>query len=637
MTKDKNITGYPSVDKPWMKYYDPAQIGLPLPRQTAFEYMRAQASKYLDRTAITFQGVKITYREFLAHIDEATKVLSQMGVRQNDRILFLVGNVPEAAYLFYAAVRIGAVSDFVDPRPDSVDLRVSANKMLQMIRDEHAKYLVSLDICYLAMISPIEKELIQIGVRKALIISPAQNMSSFQKRFFAKEYAALNSLKALLKKTNEQTVQQKALSKAFEASQLNLYMYHRLVVEAKNVTVCEAPYEPNRLAAITHSSGTSGTFPKAIPLTNEGINSYDFQMRRSNANHCIGDSSLHILPYFSAYGLGITHMGFSSGINMIEIPEFHPKDLGRYIERYKPNVLMGTPNWYLAIPTDPVLDRMNLSFIHVIGYGGDSMKPEDEMKVNDFLFRHGCTEKITKGHGMSETSGGASYAIGSYNKPGSLGIPMIDTTYGIVNPETKELIKFEDGENSIQGEFIISSPAIVAETLDEKAVIKHKKYHGKDFILTGDLGIMDRDGILYFLSRNDRAFTRFDGYKIKPYEIEHVIQSHPDVKECIISSFEDGSKHGKMPVAHIIIEKEVRTETERIAAAKKLVDDCFISNPSVSSRQIPAKIKFWDSFPITKNGKLDYKAIEKATTDNKEIFIDVDETSLSLGSIKVHV
>ncbi len=55
----------------------------------------------------------------------------------------------------------------------------------------------------------------------------------------------------------------------------------------------------------------------------------------------------------------------------------------------------------------------------------------------NFLKAHNCKSKITKGHGMSETCGCASFSIDEYNIPRTMGIPMPSMTYGIVDPETK--------------------------------------------------------------------------------------------------------------------------------------------------------------------------------------------------------
>lgn len=40
--EEKKLTGYPSIDKPWLKYYTEEQINAPLPHMTAYDYLRQQ-------------------------------------------------------------------------------------------------------------------------------------------------------------------------------------------------------------------------------------------------------------------------------------------------------------------------------------------------------------------------------------------------------------------------------------------------------------------------------------------------------------------------------------------------------------------------------------------------------------------
>ena len=341
-----------------------------------------------------------------------------------------------------------------------------------------------------------------------------------------------------------------------------------------------------------------------------------------------------MLPYFSAYGLGISHMGFSNADNMIEIPEFSPSGMGKLIKKYKPRVIMGTPNWYLALPGDKSIEDTDLSFIKVIGYGGDSMNEYDEIAINSFLKKHNCSAEISKGHGMSETSGGASYAIGEYNIPGSMGIPMIDTIYGIVDPETKEPIKFSEESDTISGELIISSPAIVDATIDGRDVVKHGIYDNKDFIYTKDIGMMNKDGVLSFLSRDDRGFTRFDGFKVKPYVIEKQIKNVECVKDCIISSYEDEEKFGKMIKADIILKDEFKFD-DSTDIVNKILTDAFVNNSNVSTRQIPTKFRFRESFPMTINNKVDYRKVESEELTGDETTVVINETNVSVSGIEI--
>lgn len=628
---EKEKTGYPHLDKPWMKYYNKNLTLLEQPKKTIYQNVRDNVQPYLDKTAITYNGEEINYDDFLRNIERFAMVLTAIDISTGKRVLYLMANIPETAYTLYGTNFIGAVSDYADPRPDSIDLKTSAKKILEICKKDKIDCICALDQCYLAMVKPIEDELKDIGINQVMIISPSDSMTKKGSLNYIDEYVRFNGLRATIAKLKKMKVIQEKLDDAIKTSHLKIIHYSDMINNVNSIHISPVAYSPNALTAITHSSGTSGTFPKSIPLTNEGIISYGFQLMRSNTKTHYNDSTLQILPFFSAYGLGIANFGHSMAYNMIQVPEFNPSNLGKMIKKYKPNAIMGTPNWYLSLPTDKALRHEDLSFIQTIGYGGDTMNPEDEKAVNHFLIEHNSGDIITKGHGMSEISGGASYAIDEYNDLGGMGIPMIDTIYAVVDPETKELLKFDDDQEYLQGELIVSSPAIVNSELDGNKVVEHISIDGIDFIYTGDIGKMDRNGHLFFLERKDRAFTRYDGFKVKPYQIENLIKNLNGIKDCIITPFFDESKSGNLIQANIILEQDFKLDEDVV---KKIIDDAFTKNLGASTRQIPSKFVFRNQYPLTMNGKVAYKAL--SNIDDSLVFnVEFDETSISFDNLKI--
>lgn len=73
MYEEKTLTGYPSIDKPWLKYYSSDYVNLPLPECKIFdycyeenknnipEYARPVEFKVIDRLPVTPIG-KVDYR-----------------------------------------------------------------------------------------------------------------------------------------------------------------------------------------------------------------------------------------------------------------------------------------------------------------------------------------------------------------------------------------------------------------------------------------------------------------------------------------------------------------------------------------------------------------------------------------------
>ena len=94
-----------------------------------------------------------------------------------------------------ACANIGAVADFIDPRPDSMDIMANAQKVLEVIKYERAKYIVALDKCYLAMLKPIEKELKELGIENIVIISASDSMNLSGKIDYLKDALKYNELK----------------------------------------------------------------------------------------------------------------------------------------------------------------------------------------------------------------------------------------------------------------------------------------------------------------------------------------------------------------------------------------------------------------------------------------------------------
>lgn len=632
---DEQATGYPGLDKPWLKYYKESDIKDPIPQETIYNYMERHSKRYDNLTAVSYYGRKITYSELYENISIADKVLSSLGIRNNDRIMYLMPNIPETLYLFYATSKIGAVADYIDPRPDSINPEVSARKVLSLLKKEKINYIVALDHCYLAMLKPIEKELKEIGINKIITVGAADSMN-----FKAKlTYSKLGKIIDGKNKFNEKIKRNKKIGKIYEQvkkeSILEILEYKNLVRNVKYEKEIIMPYEQDKMIAITHTSGTSGQ-PKPVPITHDNLNTYAHESFRFNAPFEPGYKVMHILPYFAAYGIAnIVHPGLSHGTNLIQIPEIETKNFGKILYFYKPEILVGIPSWYIAMMNDPYMEGKDIQQLKFVSFGGMGMSANNELKVNEFLHSHDAKVNLSKGHGMSETCGCSSLATGNINSPRSIGIPLPYTSYSIVDPFTKEPLCFEPGKDELEGEMIISTKAATSGELDGQKYITHAKYFGDDYILTGDIARMKRNGEMYFDSRLDRGFPRCDGFNIKPGIIEETIENSQLVNYCVISPYYDEKKLGNMVKATIVLNKEVETEEEMIEIVEKIIDEKFINNQELSSRQIPTRYVFVKDIPKTANDKVDYNRIDEYETNDNTITVEIDESNISINSIKV--
>lgn len=650
MKKANSIyTGYPSLDRPWMKYYEYEDFR-PDPKVNLVDYIKIKNKGRENRVANTYYGKKTTYAEMYRHIDNASKALIHVGVEKKDRIMFLAPNIPETGYLWLGAAQIGAVSDFVDPRPDSMDVIANAKKLLEIVKYEKILHIVALDICYLKMISNIEAEIKSLGIKTIIILSASDSMNFFGKIDYLKDVAnyqklrntrqkkkTKNPLSAVIDRIRTMKKDNESIKRTIRNSPLRVILYSDLLKQSVNTDFVSV-YEENMPVYIGHTSGTSGNRPKPIVLTHNNLISGTEQLFKADANIQVGDLALHILPFFSPLGANNNFLlDLASSATLIDVPEFESNEFGYLLKKYHPNAIMGTPSWIASLTHDISLEGEDFSCLTRVIYGGDSMKKKDEEKVNVWLKKHNSEAVVEKGHGMSEYCGCGSYAQKEWNKYESIGIPLPDTIYTIVDPEISDKlveIKFEEGIEEITGELVVSSPAVTDGMLDENIIVPHYTLNGVSYIRTRDLVRMNRDGIFMFEARKDRSFTRFDGYKIKPYEIEKIIEKNELVKCSIITSYYSDIHQGLMPIAHIVREDDVDTIDNK-TFVKQIIDNQFIGNSDMSSRQIPTKWKIRESLPMTPNSKVNFNSLQNEELNGSEITVEIEETNLTVGEIRV--
>ena len=113
--KEKKLTGYSSIDKPWLQYYSEEAIHSPLPDGSMYDYMTACNAGRLDEPALNYFGRKITHRQLQTEIDRCARALIACGVKAGDVVSLCLLAVPEAVYLLYAVNKLGAVANLLSP------------------------------------------------------------------------------------------------------------------------------------------------------------------------------------------------------------------------------------------------------------------------------------------------------------------------------------------------------------------------------------------------------------------------------------------------------------------------------------------------------------------------------------------
>lgn len=295
------------------------------------------------------------------------------------------------------------------------------------------------------------------------------------------------------------------------------------------------------------------------------------------------------------------------GMKLVLLPQYNPLKFADYVKAYGVNHVNTIPAYCEAMLQIPHIEKCDLSSLKHVVYGGEGMTHDVETAVNLVLNKCGCKHTLKKGLGMTEVTSAASATYESVNDMESVGIPfpkMIIKTIDTANGHEKRF-----GE---EGEICISGPTLMLGYYKNKeATDELIKTHddGKRWIHTGDLGYMDKNGVLYVTGRIKRIYMTKgkDGNitKIFPDRIEKVIAQCSCVSQCCVVGVADDERIN-YPKAYIVVKDDSNTDK----AKQSVLGICKINLPDY---MIPEEIEFVADLPRTPRGKIDYRALENSS------------------------
>ena len=115
MPTEKKMTGYPSIDKPWLKYYSKEAINAPLPECTIYEHVLKNNGNRPKDIAVEYFGNKITYGKLFQTVELVKNALISQGIRKGDKVIMFTSATPEMVYVTLALCRIGAIANMINP------------------------------------------------------------------------------------------------------------------------------------------------------------------------------------------------------------------------------------------------------------------------------------------------------------------------------------------------------------------------------------------------------------------------------------------------------------------------------------------------------------------------------------------
>lgn len=563
------LTGYASFDKPWLKYYEEANLVEENNNdKSIYETIKSKNIHNLEKTALKYYGTKVTYKELFENIEEYASRLKQLNVKKGDIVSICMPSTPETIYFIYALNKIGAVCDMLDPRSNE-------NQIQYYLTENKSKLLIICESYYLNL----SEKLTKLNLDNIIVAPITPSMGKSKLKLLLNAKSMFDNLKIT------------------DAN--NVIRWKDFLALDKSNKV-ETEYNDKDLSFIIHSSGTTSV-PKGIMLSNKNVNSIAYQYAQTSLNLNPGDKFLSVIPVFASFGVVASiNLPLYLSLEIVLTALINPKIFVKLVEKEHPNFTLTIPENLKALKDNYKGD--DLSFFYGPGCGGYSLDSTKEREINNFLKSKNSPSPMLMGWGMSELSSTACLETPACSKELSSGIPLLNTKISIFNPNTDEELKYYE-----EGEICVNGPTIMHGYLNnEKKTNNTIKIHsdGQKWLHSGDIGYIDEDGRIFPVDRIDRMIIKgIDGFKIFPQKIEEVISQCSYIKDCVVVGAT--GPNGIYPKAYITLKDNYDKKINIINEVKK------ICQQKLTERAIPDEFEIITEVPYTAMGKIDFKKLEQ--------------------------
>ena len=566
-----------SAKAPWREQLGEVPFTLDYFDGSMFEAVEKIAEKYPNNVAFDFMGRSTTYKTLVKEVESCAKALRTIGVREGDKVTIAMPNCPQAIQTFYAVNLIGGICNMIHP--------LSAENEIEFyLNESESVTAITLDQFY----NKFENIRQNTKVVNIVIASIKDELSKPVKAGYM-----LTEGRKIQKIPDDAPV-----IRWNEFLHMGKHCFY-------NYKVKRTGSDP---AVILYSGGTTGT-TKGILLSNRNFNALGQQVIAANPMFRVGDKMLAAMPLFHGFGLGVCiHTMLSQGGRCILIPRFTAETYAKQITKYRCNFIAGVPTLYEALLRLPSMDKADLSSLKGVFSGGDSLSIELKKKFDKFLYDHNAKIQIREGFGLTECVTASCLTPPHMAKVGSIGLPFPDTYYKIVEPGTDKELPY--GE---EGEILIAGPTVMMEYIkhpEETARTLRHHADGLTWMYTGDLGMMDEEGFIYFRGRAKRMIIS-SGYNIYPGQLENILDANEFVHMSCVIGVPDPYKMQKVK-AFVMLKPGVPESPETKEA---ILAYC---RKNIAKYAMPYDIEFRRELPKTLVGKVAYRVLEEEEEAKRE-------------------
>jgi acyl-CoA synthetase (AMP-forming)/AMP-acid ligase II len=498
---------------------------------TAIDSILAAASeKWPDRPFIVFENRPYSYATIERRVDEAARGLMTLGVQAGDRVALWMSNRVEWIIAQFAVTRLGAVLVPLNTRLRSVDIT-------HMLRDSGSVVLITQHHAEGFSYLDIVREVIADGQCTALshvvVAAPDDDLET-------------------------------------------PFLSWDTLLDSSNVHTPVPETDVNAMAYILYTSGTTG-LPKGVMLSHCNLNNC-FNLSGQMTD---GDVFFLSYPLFAITGCHNTILACALiGGTVVLQERFEPAEAVALIERYKCTWIGGHITAMEQLVGSSAFDSKRLASLR-----GGRIFPRRPQHL-PLLNKLGI-EYAASGFGLTESAGPLvnncgldKVTLSSEGQPWPGNQIEIRDPEGNVLPAGEEGIIFAKSPQIMLGYF--NNPEATARALTEDGWLR-----------TGDMGKLDDDGNLTFISRYDDVYKCM-GFNVAGDEVEAFLSGHPDIEDVAVIGVPDDSK-GAVGAAFVIPKSGANVSLENVVGFCK---------GQIASYKTPGHVVCVSDFPRTAMGKV---------------------------------
>jgi len=427
------------------------------------------------KTAILFEGRRITYRDLHGRANRAACWLQSLGLRKGDRVVVMLKNCPEFIELYLACARLGAI--FVP-----VNFRLTVPELTHIVENAQPRMVVFGG---------------EFGELAHLL------------------HAGLGTGAILFSYVGDEP-------KAAQGSEPGMdYVRETWRFDGQDPFPPGSigPKDPEDPQVVMYTSGTTGPAKGAVLSYRKTF----FNCLNADIffDLSFDDIMLVILPMFHSGGLFIqaSPILYKGGTLVIH-GRFDPALTFQDIALHRVTKFLGVPTVYRLLIEAMTTVQQDLSSLKISAIGG-------EMATPDLLNR--CKQAgfpVRQIMGQTETSI-LFWASEDANarKPGTVGRPVFHAEVRLMDPCGRPVETEAVGEIAVRGAIMMTEywqdPVRTRETIRD------------GWLYTGDLARMDSDGYFYLVDRIKDMYIS-GGENVYPAEVECILKSHPDVADIAV-------------------------------------------------------------------------------------------------------